>query len=155
MSCQNSFHVEYKLLNIQEIYGKHVSLNYRPNIPPQYFVDADIDFYFDGNKFFSQKSFSIFKFASDARSWFNKFFPETEFVWNEDGFDGWDGKIIIAPRYRQVLFKVIFEDETDLRREIDVYIPADDFSTGFAEFLAGFKQRAESFWRISFDLVWT
>ena len=153
MSWQNSFYIEYKLLNIQEIYGKHVSLNYRPNIPPQYFVDADIDFYFDGNNFFSQKSFSIFKFALDARSWFDKSFPKTEFVWNEDGFDGPNGKIIIAPRYQRILFKVILEDEKYLSREIDVYIPADDFRTGFAEFLTGFKQRVESFWRMSFDLI--
>ena len=153
MSCQNSFHVEYKLLNIQEIYGKHVSLNYRPNIPPQYFVDADINFCFRGNKFFSEKSFSIFKFALDTRSWFDKSFPKTKFVWNEDVFDGSNGKIIIAPKYQRVLFKVIFEDERYLRREIDVYIPADEFRAGFAEFLAGFKQRVESFWRISFDLV--
>ena len=68
-----------------------MSLDYPLNIPPEYFVDAEIDFHLNGNKFFSDESFSIFKFVLDASDWFRYRFPDSEFIWNKDYFNGWEG----------------------------------------------------------------
>ena len=140
-----SFRIEYRLLSIQEVYTQQVSPDYYPNLPPEYFVDAEIDFYLDGNKFFSDDSFSILKFVLDASDWF-KHRPNSEFIWNEDGFDGWQAIIAIAPQDSRVLFKVIAEDE-----DIEVLMAIDSFEAGFAEFLNGFKETAESFYKVNFD----
>lgn len=149
MGARDLFRIEYRLLSIQEIYGKHLSPDYHPNIPPEYFVDAKIDFYLNGNKFFSDDGFSILKFVLDASDWFKHRFPNSEFIWNENRFDGWDAIIAIAPTDSQVLFRVTSENEEN----IEVLIAIDSFQAGFAEFLNGFKERAESFYGMSFDSI--
>ena len=77
------------------------------------------------------------------------YFPNSEFVWNEDCFDSWIGKITIAPKGNQTLLQVNFEDA----EEIKLFIPTDSFKFGFAEFLDRFKETAESFWEMSFHLI--
>ena len=66
MNENNRFRIEYKLLTLQEIYGQKVAdnyLNYLIGIPPQYWVDADLNFYWDGDKIFSEPNFPIYKFV--------------------------------------------------------------------------------------------
>ena len=149
MSAIDLFRIEYRLLSIQEVYGQQVPLDYHPNIPPEYFVDAEIDFYLNENKFFSDNGFSISKFVLDASNWFKHRFPNSEFIWNKDYFDGWKGIIAIAPQDSQVLFKVTSEDEEG----IEVSIAIDSFQAGFAKFLNWFKKTAESFHKMSFDSI--
>ena len=95
MSTRDLFSIEYKLLSIQDIYGKQVAPNYRPDLPPEYFIDANISFYLNDSRFFADESFSIFKFVVDASDWFKHSFPNAEFIWNEDCFDGWSRIIAI------------------------------------------------------------
>ena len=40
VSLNNLFEIKYRLLTIQETYGKNVSPNYYLGMPPEYFVDA-------------------------------------------------------------------------------------------------------------------
>lgn len=149
MSSSDLFRIEYELLSIRDVYGKQVASDYHPSIPLEYFVDANISFYLNGNKFFSDESFSIFKFVLDASDWFEHGFPNSEFVWNKDYFDSWLAIIAIIPTDNRVLFRVISEDEED----IEVSMAIDSFQTGFTRFLNGFKERAESFCGMSFDSI--
>ena len=146
MSAKNLFRIEYQLLSLKDTYGEWVSSDYHLGIPPEYWVDGNIDFYFDENKFFSEQSFSIFKFVLDASHWFMTGFPNSEFIWNEDEFDGWSGKISISSTDSQVLFQVDFEQEKTL-------IPIDSFETGFAKFINEFEESVESFYGMGFNMI--
>ena len=152
MSLKNLFEIKYRLLTIQETYGRNVSPNYYLGMPPEYFIDAEIDFYLDGKKFFSDNSFCIYKFVLDTSYWFRELFPSSEFIWNEDRFDGWLGTIAIKPHGDLTHFKVCFNNEEDKKDTIEVYIPTKTFGSGFTKFIDGFKAEAESFWGMSFNL---
>ena len=119
MSLKNRFEIKYRLLTLQEIYSQDVSLDYYLGMPPEYFVDAEIDFYLDEKKFFSDNSFCIYKFVLDTFSWFKEQFPNCKFIWNEERFDGWLGTITIQLQASQTLFKVNFDDEEELFEFID------------------------------------
>lgn len=147
MSARDLFQIEYRLLSLQEVYGQNVSPDYYSDIPPEYWVGANVNFYLNDNCFFAEEGFSIFKFVLDASYWFKHGFPNSEFVWNEDYFDGWEGVIAIAPMDSQVLFRI------DCEEKIEVSIAIDSFEKGFAKFVNEFQATAESFWEMSFNLT--
>ena len=148
MSVKNSFRIEYQLLSLKDTYAEWVSSDYYLGIPPEYWVDGNVDFYSNGNKFFSEQSFSIFKFILDASHWFKTGFPDSEFIWNEEEFDGGSGNISISSTGSQVLFKVDFGE-----KEIRTLIPINSFSKGFTKFINEFKESAESFYGVSFNMI--
>ncbi|MEM7592697.1 MAG: hypothetical protein AAF383_14450 [Cyanobacteria bacterium P01_A01_bin.83] len=150
---KDRFKIEYRLLSLQETYGQDVLSDYHLGMPPEYFVDAEIDFYYDEKKFFSDDSFCIYKFVKDASFWFNELFPNCPFIWNEKRFDGCLGSITIQPQSTKTLFKISFDDAEDKKEEVEVHIPTKIFSCGFSEFVNGFKKEVESFWGMSFDLL--
>ncbi|MEM7557263.1 MAG: hypothetical protein AAF378_24885 [Cyanobacteria bacterium P01_A01_bin.84] len=152
MSLKNRFEIKYRLLTLQETCSQDVSLDYYLGMPPEYFVDAEIDFYLNGKKFFSDNSFCKYKFVLDTSFWFKELFPNYPFIWNEERFDGWLGTITIQPQASKTLFKVNFDYEEDKKDEVEVYIPTKIFSYGFAKFINSFKEEAESFWGMSFNL---
>ena len=152
MGLKNLFEIKYRLLTLQEIYSQDVSQENYLGIPPEYFINAEIVFYLDGNEFFSDDSFCIYKFVLDASYWFRELFPNYEFIWNEDRFDGWLGTITILPQQNQTLFKVNFDNREDQQDDVEIYIPTESFCYGFTKFIDGFKEEAELFWGMKFNL---